>query len=239
MSHHRHLAWATSKEWCSAKISRISMTMLVESTQNPDFGTWKRDDGCHFCWGNRPSDDSKLASDIKEPFRHEAVTGHELWKVWICIDRLSEIYEIYVGWTWTWLDMMATFADMLDRVKFFPGLQSLRHPSWVCRQCGRSQDLKIVCTPWKFDIEYENHDFQKGISYVFRGIHFVRFYSSWFFCGCITGDSTCRTFEPRNFEPTVKKRGPSAALRRHVSWSRIEKQQIPRFTSLIDLLVYL
>ena len=231
MSHHRHLAWATSKEWCSAKISRISMTMLVESTQNPDFGTWKRDDGCHFCWGNRPSDDSKLASDIKEPFRHEAVTGHELWKVWTCIDRLSGIYDIYVGWTW-WQPLLTCWTGSFF---FVPGLQSLRHPSWVCRQCGRSQDLKIVCTAWKFDIEYEHHDFQKVISYVLVGSILSDFIHLDVFCGCITGDSTCRTFEPRNFEPTVKKRGPSAALRRHVSWSRIEKQQIPRFTSLIDL----
>ena len=178
MSHHRHLAWATSKEWCSAKISRISMTMLVESTQNPDFGTWKRDDGCHFCWGNRPSDDSKLASDIKEPFRHEAVTGHELWKVWICIDRLSGIYEIYVGWTW-WQNLCWHVGQ--GQFFFVPGLQSLRHPSWVCRQCGRSQDLKHCVYTLEVWHRIWTSWFPKRNLLCFGGIHFVRFYSSWFF----------------------------------------------------------
>ncbi len=46
------------------------------------------------CWGNRPTDNSKLASDIKEPFRHRmAVLQYRAWYTWSNLPAAFQLHH--------------------------------------------------------------------------------------------------------------------------------------------------
>ena len=127
------------------------------------------------CSGNRPTENSKLASDIKEPFRH----GMAVLQTWHMRSNLPAAFQLLTH------PHIKTWPLIKENVLAFR--RALQDVFTVCRSAVAA-----------------------------------------------TSELGLPPVRPKNAEPSVKKRGPSAALRRHVSLSQgghRSQWQIPRFCS--------